>query len=124
MRHRPSCVFAIVLSVSRITFDLYQAAEWKKVRHLRRDQAFDARLDIESAVSCVRGSDSVLHPRAVPCLCLTLSAVGMLTLALIHKLEWRLCPIQCMLFFELHQMCRGQDDYVLYFVDPELVFLD
>ena len=103
--------------------EMHQAIAWKKDGFLDRTKAFDARLDVASAVSCVRGSDSDIPARDVPCLCVILTAVGMLTLALAHKLECRLCPIRCKLFFTLQQICLGNDNFLLYTVAPDFVFL-
>jgi len=101
-----------------------QAAEWLRCRKLRSSSGyFDAHLDIFSAVSRVRGAESILLLRDMPCLRVTLTAAGMMTLALEHVLEFQCCPCRWRLSVALYSRCFSNDGTMLYAVASQFVYL-
>ena len=112
------------MAASRFLF-VRQAAEWMQLRRLRRPSGLiDTHRDIFSAVSHVHRSDCGVHISNIPCLRVTLTAVGMMTLALDNRLQFQCSPCRWRLKVDLYARGFGTDGSLFYAVAPQFVYLD
>lgn len=77
-----------------------------------------ARPDIASAIARLRVWDKSVPAKDIPCLCMRLTAAGMLTLAINRLLDIQCAPVRWRLYGELVPVLFGHDETMLFKIEP------
>ena len=82
-----------------------------------------ARPDIVSAIARIRVWDKTVPARDIPCLCVRLTAIGALSLALNFQLDIQCSPVRWRFYGELVPLLLGSNGATLFRVEPGFFYV-